>query len=42
MEKDIKNWEAVTEGITCAQHKYPKEKKKKGAEEIFEAIIAKN
>ena len=42
MEKDIKNWEAITEGITYAQCKYQKEKKRKGAEEIFEAIIAKN
>lgn len=42
MEKDIKNWEAITGGITYAQHKYEKGKKRKGAEEIFEAIIAKN
>lgn len=32
MEKDIKNWEAITEGINSyAQRKYKKEKRK-GAE----------
>ena len=28
MEKGIKNWEAITGGITYAQHKYQKGKKK--------------
>lgn len=41
MEKDIKNWEAITEGITYAQRNIKRKKRKGVKEEIFEAIVAK-